>query len=156
MKTLEIHPLSVTVGAVAALVLLFACSSRSGASPSTPPVPVPAVTTQVTFYSDIGSFSASNPWAGSVYSYNLGSTVASTVITDIAWTDSSVRSRLLVNGVPVYAWGFGGASGSPTGFASPSWLSLAHGIRVPAGASMVIETMAGGTPPAWSLAGYTL
>ena len=69
------------------------------------------------------------------------------------------KGRLLVDGTPVYGWGFGGASSS--GYALPSRISLEHGIRVPAGATLAIETGtfnsgSSSNPENFSLAGYTL
>lgn len=162
MKKVEIHPLSASVGAAAALLLLFACSS-SGKT-SVPPVsaPAPNVTSQVTFYADTSVAVAGGPWNGntSAFAYTLGTTSAATVITDVSWTATTYSNRLLVNGVPVYAWGFGGAqtgggANGLYGFATPSRFSLAQGIRVPAGAVLTIETD-NASSRAYSLAGYTL
>jgi hypothetical protein len=55
MKTCQVHPLSITIGAIAAALLLFACSSGgSGGSkvPSPGPYQSPAASSLVTFYSD--------------------------------------------------------------------------------------------------------
>ncbi len=54
---------------------------------------------------------------------------AQTVITDIHWSDASY-GRLLVNGATVFGWG---GSGFP-------YLTLAHGLRIPAGASLAVES----------------
>jgi len=151
MKKIEIHPMSVTVGAAVAVLLLFACSSGSGGRSTFPPLqPTPSVSTQVTFYAD-ASTPIGVPW-GSAYA--MGTTAAPTVITDISWAGNSREARLLVNGSPVYAWGFGGeVNSSGVGYSSPSNLTLANGIRVPAGAVLTVE--ASGLPRAVSLAGYT-
>lgn len=153
MMKIEIHPLSVTVGIVAAVLLLFACSSSSGAA--IPPVQsAPGVSTQVTFYTDTFTQNP-GPWGG--FTYQLGTASAVTVITDVSWAGTSRDARLLVNGAPVYAWGFGGENttfgASAYGYSSPSNLTLANGIRVPAGAVLTVE--ASGAPRAFSLAGYT-
>lgn len=155
MNRIEIHPLSVTVGAVVAALLLFACSSRSSGSPIMPtPVPTPAVSTQVTFYGDTV---ANNPNSAFPFTWTLGTTSAATVITDVSWLDTSSRARLLVNGVVVYGWGFGGSRfGTSYGYATPSRFSLANGIRVPANATLAIEGVENSSTQAWSLAGYTL
>jgi hypothetical protein len=54
---------------------------------------------------------------------------AQTVITDIHWSDASY-GRLLENGATVFGWG---GSGFP-------YLTLAHGLRIPAGASLAVES----------------
>ena len=151
---IEIHPLSATLGAFAAALLLFACSSSSGAG--SPPVQTaPTVSTQVTFYSETAT-----PTGTSLPSaFALGTTAAPTVITDVSWSGNSARARLLVNGAPVYCWGFGGeyvTSGGSAGaifFAVAPRFTLAHGIKVPANAVLTVETS--GSLGAVSLAGYT-
>ena len=58
MKTCQVHPLSITIGAIAAALLLFACSSGGGGGsggskvPSPGPYQSPAASSLVTFYSD--------------------------------------------------------------------------------------------------------
>jgi hypothetical protein len=161
MKKVEIHPLSVTIGAVVAFFLLFACSSSGSSSALVPTVPS-NVTTQVTFHADtytglpqFGTYNAS---------FTLGSTVATTVITDFSWTGDLEAARLLVNGTPVYSWGFGGniaqtfSGGAAYAFAIPSRFSLSNGIKVPTGAALTVELASYRGVPVntVSLAGYTL
>lgn len=156
---IEIHPLSATVGAIATVLLLFACSSSSGGSAGIPPLqPTPSVSTQVTFYADANTPNPASSWGPSTTVYSLGTTPAPTVITDISWAGTLWDARLMVNGVPAYAWGFGGTflGGAGSFFAVPSRFSLAEGIRVPANAVLTVETAGGsGNPRAISLAGYT-
>jgi hypothetical protein len=149
MKTYQVHPLSITIGAIAAALLLFACSSGSGGSsvPSPGPYQSPAASSLVSFYSDSPAFSA----VGNSF-FDLGTVTSQVVITDFSW-EGGREGKLLVNGAPVYGWGFGGRETSTGvyGFASPSRFSLAHGIRIPSGASLAIEGTLGSYV---SLAGY--
>lgn len=149
MKTYQVHPLSITIGAIAAALLLFACSSGSGGSsvPSPGPYQSPAASSLVSFYSDSPAFSA----VGNSF-FDLGTVTSQVVITDFSW-EGGREGKLLVNGAPVYGWGFGGreTSAGAYGFASPSRFSLAHGIRIPSGASLAIEGTLGSYV---SLAGY--
>ena len=151
MKTYQVHPLSITIGAIAAALLLFACSSGSGGSsvPSPGPYQSPAASSLVTFYSESPTLTA----VGNTF-FDLGIIGSQVVITDISWERGS--GKLLVNGAPVYGWGFGGSQFSSStdrsyGYASPPRFSLAHGIRIPAGASLAVEGNLGGYV---SLAGY--
>ena len=139
MNKIEIHPLSAIIGAALALLLLFACSS-SGKN-SVPPVIPPIVTTQVTFYSDAFALGAGGPWNGfnPVFVFSMGTTAAPTVITDVSYAGG--HSRLLVNGAPVYGM-------------SQGMTVITHGILVPAGAVLTVETQQNAT--VYSLAGYTL
>jgi hypothetical protein len=138
MKTCQVHPLSITIGAIAAALLLFACSSGGGGGgrsvPSPGPYQSPAASSLVTFYSD-------TPIGNGTYDFG---TVDETVITDIHWVDS-YAGRLLVNGATVFGWGGGHYDGPSPRF------TLAHGIRIPAGASLAVETDGGSFI---SLAGY--
>lgn len=158
MKTYEVHPFSVTVGALVAALLLFACSSSgSGSSnaPNNPGQDPVATTTPVTFYSD-----TSVPLDGGVEVFVFGAVVADTVITDISYQNTapfSERDRILVDGVPVFGWGFGGvreAFGQPgTGYGVAPRISLRHGILIPAGSTLTVETL--GENNFIALAGYT-
>ena len=162
MKTYQVHPFSVTVGALAAALLLFACSS-SGAgssSPSNNPNQTPATTTTpVTFYSRTPV-----PLDGGVEVFLFGAVAEDTVITDISFetvNPSSTRDRILVDGVPVYGWGFGGVRSGQLAFGSTDGLavavapriSLTHGILIPAGSTLTVETL--GENGFIALAGYT-
>ena len=152
MKTCQVHPLSITIGAIAAALLLFACSSGSGSgsAPSPGPYQAPAASSLVSFYSD----TPINGPAGNVF--DLGAVSTQTVITDFHWESSSV-GRLLVNGVTVFGWGFGGSrDNGQYAYATPERFSLTHGIVIPAGASIAVETGSNSSSTAsWiSLAGY--
>jgi hypothetical protein len=144
MKTCQVHPLSITIGAIAAALLLFACSSGGGGGsggrsvPSPGPYQSPAANSLVSFYSDN---SVPNGPGTSLHDFG---TVDETVITDIHWTGNN-NGRLLVNGATVFGWSYATPS---TGAASR--FTLAHGIRIPAGASLAVEN--GGNFV--SLAGY--
>jgi hypothetical protein len=152
MKTCQVHPLSITIGAISAALLLFACSSGGGgnSAPSPGPYQSPAASSLVSFYSDSPAFLA----VGNSL-FDLGTMGSQVVITDFSW-ESGREGKLLVNGAPVYGWGFGGResstqNGSAYGYATPPRFSLAHGIRIPAGASLAVEGTLGSYI---SLAGY--
>ena len=149
MKAYQVHPLSVTIGAIVAALLLFACSSGSGSgvAPSPNPNQSPAPSSLVSFYSATG-IPTGGP-NGSVYDF--GTVNAQTVITDFHWSSAN-DSRLLVNGVTVFGWGEGGQS-SQGGYAYAARFSLAHGIVIPAGASLAVEAFNPGSGFV-SLAGY--
>ena len=159
MKTYEVHPFSVTVGALVAALLLFACSSSgsgSSVAPNNPGQDPAATTTPVTFYSD-----APVPLDGGVEVFVFGAVAADTVITDISYQATasfSERDRILVDGVPVFGWGFGGVRESNVmdgayGYGVAPRISLRHGILVPAGSTLTVETL--GENNFIALAGYT-
>ena len=169
MNKIEIHPLSATIGAALAFLLLFACSS-SGKN-SVPPVIAPIVTTQVTFYSDTPVPGAGGAWSGfnPVNVFSIGTMAAPTVITDVSWTNLGglPSARLLVNGSPVYAWGWDHHAPRSDGAAAvASRFSLTHGILVPKDAVLTVETLQvipifmpprgaqGGATGAYSITGY--
>ena len=160
MKTYEVQPFSVTVGALVAALLLFACSSSGSGSSSGPTNPGqnPVVTTTpVTFYSDAPV--PLDGLNGEVFAF--GVVAADTVITDISFREAnrfSTGDRILVDGVPVFGWGFGGVdvNNGPQGtstFAVAPRMSLQHGILIPAGSTLTVETTSGNGFIA--LAGYT-
>ena len=158
MKTYEVQPFSVTVGALVAALLLFACSSSGSGSSSGPTNPGqnPVVTTTpVTFYSDAPV--PLDGLNGEVFAF--GVVAADTVITDISFQEAdrnSTGDRILVDGVPVFGWGYGGARESfsgPFGYAVAPRMSLQHGILIPAGSTLTVETTSGNGFIA--LAGYT-
>ena len=157
MKTYEVHPFSVTVGALVAALLLFACSSSgsgSSSGPSNPGQNPAAATTPVTFYSD-----APVPLDGGVEVFVFGAVATDTVITDISYQATasfSERDRILVDGVPVFGWGFGGTRESfqnEWGYGVAPRISLRHGILIPAGSTLTVETL--GENNFIALAGYT-
>ena len=158
MKTYEVQPFSVTVGALVAALLLFACSSSGSGSSSGPTNPGqnPVVTTTpVTFYSDAPV--PLDGLNGEVFAF--GVVAADTVITDISFEEanrSSTGDRILVDGVPVFGWGFGGARESFSwtgGYGVAPRMSLQHGILIPAGSTLTVETT--GNNGFIALAGYT-
>ena len=158
MKTYEVQPFSVTVGALVAALLLFACSSSGSGSSSGPTNPGQnpvATTTPVTFYSDAPV--PLDGLNGEVFAF--GVVAADTVITDISFEEanrSSTGDRILVDGVPVFGWGFGGTRESfnwTGGYGVAPRMSLRHGILIPAGSTLTVETTSGNDFIA--LAGYT-
>ena len=164
MKTYEVQPFSVTVGALVAALLLFACSSSGSGSSSGPTNPGqnPVVTTTpVTFYSD-APVRQPDPNLNVICEFHefiFGVVAADTVITDISFeqaydTGDATRDRILVDGVPVFGWGIGGlSSSSSNGFSVAPRMSLQHGILIPAGSTLTVETTSGNAFIA--LAGYT-
>lgn len=138
----RLDPFSVTTGAVLSVFLLFACAGGGGKSSSAPPPGGTQVTTQFSIYADNAVLDETRgiPWR---YSYSLGIASTDMVITDFARTGSFYGSRLVVDGVPVYV--------IPSGTAS---MSLMHGIQVPRGAVVSIESEYDSM--VWSVAGYSM
>ena len=146
MNKYEVHPLSITVGAIAAALILFACSSSDSESSIIPPQNPTSNTTAVSYYSTDGTGNQNQNGFG--FTNTMGTAAADTVITDVSSTEPMYHSRLLVDGTPVYAWY--STNQDPTDYR----MSLATGIPVPAGGVITIESsmiMTG----AVSIAGYT-
>lgn len=145
MKKCEVHPFSMTVGVIAATLILFACSSSSPDSSTIPPQNPPTNSSVVAYYSDVGTPNGNNTGYG--YTNIMGTATAGTVITDVSSTDAMYQARLLVNGTAVYAWNNNSSNVTDYRFA------LTSGIPVPAGAEITIESSMGAG--AVSIAGYT-
>lgn len=141
MKAIQVHPLSATIGAFTAALLLFACSSSGSGASNSPgnPTPTPSTPgTPVSFYRDLTTATPSGS-SNLPVTFQFGVMASETVITDISFSESTSvpASRLLVDGVPVYAWGYGGVN-SVAGAVAPRF-SLTHGILIPAGANVTVE-----------------